>query len=183
MTRKGETMLDSLPFPVFGVAGFKNTGKTTLVTRLVSELSNRGYAVSTIKHAHHGFDLDKPGRDSFLHRNAGAQEVAIISNSRWALMRELRGSDEPVFMDVLSKLSPCDVVIVEGYKMEAHPKIELRLAGSERKELAPEDPTIVAIASNEVITDDRLPTFERNRVKDIADFIVEHLELGEPETP
>ncbi|PLX43348.1 MAG: molybdopterin-guanine dinucleotide biosynthesis protein B [Hyphomicrobiales bacterium] len=173
-------MTTPLPFPVFGVAGFKNSGKTTLVTRIVQELSDRGYAVSTIKHAHHGFDLDKPGRDSFLHRNAGAQEVAIISNSRWALMRELRGAEEPVFRDVLSKLSPCDVVIVEGYKMEDHPKIELRLAGSERRPLAPEDPTIVAIASDEPISDEHLPCFERNRVRDIADFIVTHLELGAP---
>lgn len=175
-------MSEPLPFPVFGVAGFKNSGKTTLVTRIVQELSDRGYAVSTIKHAHHGFDLDRPGRDSFLHRNAGAQEVAIISNSRWALMRELRGAEEPVFEDVLSKLSPCDVVIVEGYKMENHPKIELRLAASDRPALAPNDPTIVAIASDEPLGGQSLPTFERNRVKDIADFIIKHLGLGEPVT-
>ncbi len=165
------------PMPVFGVAGFKNSGKTTLVTRLVRELADRGYTVSTIKHAHHGFDLDKPGRDSFLHRGAGAQEVAIISNSRWALMHELRGASAPVFNEVLSKISKCDLVIVEGYKKEPHPKIELRSINSTREPLAPDDETIIAIASDHPLTGETLPAFDRDDITAIADFIVSYFGL------
>ncbi len=169
--------MNTYPMPVFGVAGFKNSGKTTLVTRLVRELTDRGYAISTIKHAHHGFDLDKPGRDSFLHRGAGAQEVAIISSSRWALMHELRGAEAPVFDEVLSKISKCDLVIVEGYKKEPHPKIELRSINSTREPLAPDDNTIIAIASDHPVADKTLPAFDRDDITAIADFIVSYFDL------
>ena len=98
--------------PVFGVTGWKNSGKTTLVSRLVAEITARGYSVSTVKHAHHNFDIDQKGRDSYAHREAGAHEVALVSGRRWALMHELRGEEEPSLADVLAKLSPCDLVIV-----------------------------------------------------------------------
>ena len=111
--------------PCIGIAGWKNSGKTTLVSALVSEISNRGLNVSTIKHAHHAFDLDTPGTDSFKHRTSGAKEVILVSQNRWAIQHELRGSDEPAFEEIRSRLSPCDLIIVEGYKRENIPKIEI----------------------------------------------------------
>lgn len=170
-------MMKDYPLPVLGVAGYKNSGKTTMVTRLVRELTGRGYAISTIKHAHHGFDIDRPGRDSFLHRGAGAQEVAIISNSRWALMHELRGAEKPVFDEVLSKISKCDLVIVEGYKQEPHPKIELRSVNSTRDDLSPADDTIIAIAADHPLEGESLPVFERDDIPAIADFIIRYYQL------
>ena len=165
-----------MKFAVFGVAGFKNSGKTTMVTRLVTELTGRGYRISTVKHAHHGFDIDKPGRDSFLHRDAGASEVAIISGKRWALMHELRGAEQPVLDDVLGKLSACHLVLVEGYKQEPHVKIELRRQANPRKRsLADHDDTIVAIASDYAIEDTELPVFDLDDIAGIADFIIECL--------
>ena len=113
-----------MPHRVFGITGWKNSGKTTLTERLVTALSDRGFRVSTIKHAHHGFDIDHAGTDSFRHRAAGAGEVAVVSARRWALMHELRGEDEPLLAQVLETLAPCDLVLVEGYKRDPHPKIE-----------------------------------------------------------
>ena len=130
---------------VFGVVGWKNSGKTTLVERLVAELTRRGFAISTVKHAHHGFDIDREGADSFRHREAGAVEVAIVSGRRWALMHELRGEDEPDLEAILARLAPCDLVLVEGYKKEPHAKIETRRKGAkDTAPLAPGDPAIVA---------------------------------------
>src|SRR5918998_4137865 len=135
--------------PVFGVTGWKNSGKTTLVTRLVAEFTRRGYAVSTVKHAHHEFDIDKPNTDSFRHREAGAREVMIVSGHRWALMHELRDEAEPPLGAALERLSPCDLILVEGYKREGHPKIETRRRGAARGDpLAPGDPSIVAVAAD-----------------------------------
>ena len=111
---------------VFGVTGWKNSGKTTLTERLVAELVRRGWRVSTVKHAHHEFDIDKQGTDSFRHRQAGAGEVAIVSANRWALMHELRDEAEPALATILERLAACDIVIVEGYKREPHRKIEVR---------------------------------------------------------
>ena len=111
---------------VIGVAGFKNAGKTTLVEKLVTELTGRGYRVSTIKHAHHSFDIDHEGRDSFRHRAAGAAQVAVVSRHRWAVISELRNNPEPSLDQMLAKLDPCDLVIVEGYKRDGHDKIEVR---------------------------------------------------------
>ena len=114
--------------PVLGITGWKNSGKTTLTERLVRELTRRGWKISTVKHAHHAFDIDKEGTDSFRHRQAGAAEVAIVSGNRWALMHELRGEDEPRLEAILARLAPCDLVLIEGYKRESHPKIEARQA-------------------------------------------------------
>lgn len=161
--------------PTFGVTGWKNSGKTTLVSRLVAEITARGFSVSTVKHAHHNFDIDQKGRDSYAHREAGANEVALVSGRRWALMHELRGQDEPTLEDVLAKLSPCDLVIVEGYKREAHSKIEARRIGSKSDApLAPNDPHIVAIASDTALIGETLPVFDINNIKEIADFALQH---------
>ncbi|TGR22349.1 MULTISPECIES: molybdopterin-guanine dinucleotide biosynthesis protein B [unclassified Mesorhizobium] len=157
---------------VFGITGWKNSGKTTLTEKLVAELVLRGWKVSTVKHAHHDFDIDKPGADSFRHRQAGATEVAIVSGNRWALMHELRGEDEPPLDAILSRLAPCDIVLVEGYKREPHRKIETRrLEAKERTPLAAGDPNIVAIAADFAITGQSLPVFDLDDTKSIADFI------------
>jgi molybdopterin-guanine dinucleotide biosynthesis protein MobB len=162
---------------VFGIAGFKNAGKTTLTERLVAELTGRGYAVSTVKHAHHAFDIDHEGRDSHRHRKAGAREVAIVSRNRWALVHELRGEAEPAFAWVLGKLEACDLVLVEGYKREGHAKLEVRRAGLDHPKLAGDDPTVVAIASDFVIADAPVPVLDMNDVAAVADFIVAHVKL------
>ena len=165
---------------VFGITGWKNSGKTTLVERLVSELTRRGYRVSTVKHAHHQFDIDKPGTDSHRHREAGAIEVALVSGYRWALMHELRGDDEPPLEAVLSRLSPCDLVLVEGYKREAHAKIEARRIGSSKDApLTPDDPAIVAIASDHEVSGESVPVLDLNDIPAIADFVVNHCGLAE----
>ncbi|SFB39383.1 molybdopterin-guanine dinucleotide biosynthesis protein B [Rhizobium sp. NFR07] len=159
---------------VFGISGWKNSGKTGLTVRLVSELTARGYRISTIKHAHHDFDIDKPGADSFRHREAGAEEVTIVSGTRFAVMHELRGAPEPTLAEILQRISPCDLVLVEGYKREHIPKIELRrLESKSREPLAPNDPHIVAIAADHAVEDGSLPVFHLDDTKAIADFIVE----------
>jgi molybdopterin-guanine dinucleotide biosynthesis protein B len=162
---------------VIGVAGFKNAGKTTLVERLVRELTKRGYRVSTVKHAHHSFDIDHEGRDSFRHRHAGASEVAVISGQRWAIIHELRDEAEPDFAAILAKLSPSDLVIVEGYKHGSHDKIEVRNLDLDHPKLAGSDPTIVAIAANGAIADAPVPVFDRDHVEALADFIIGHMRL------
>jgi molybdopterin-guanine dinucleotide biosynthesis protein B len=157
---------------VFGITGWKNSGKTTLTEKLVSELSRRGWKVSTVKHAHHDFDIDKEGTDSFRHRQAGASEVAIVSGRRWALMHELRGEDEPTLDDVLKRLAPCDLVIVEGYKREGHKKIEARrTAAKDTTPLSTGDPTILAIAADHAVQDNALPVFGLDDIGAIADFV------------
>jgi len=157
---------------VFGITGWKNSGKTTLTEKLVTELVARGWVVSTVKHAHHDFDIDKPGADSFRHRQAGAMEVAIVSGRRWALMHELRSEDEPTLDDILARLAPSDLVLVEGYKREAHKKIEARrLEAKDRTPLSANDPNIVAVAADFTIEGEDLPVFDLNDTKSIADFI------------
>lgn len=162
---------------VIGVSGFKNSGKTTLVTRLVETLTKRGYVVSTIKHAHHAFDIDQPGRDSYRHREAGAREVAIVSGERWALMHELADEGEPSLSDVLARLGPCDIVVVEGYKNEGQPKIEVRGSGRDHAALWPDDNTVIAIACDEPL-EEAIPVFRRDAIEEIADLIEAKFELG-----
>jgi molybdopterin-guanine dinucleotide biosynthesis adapter protein len=163
---------------IIGVAGFKNAGKTTLVERLVRELTGRGYRISTVKHAHHSFDIDHEGRDSFRHRHAGASEVAVISSQRWAIIHELRDEAEPSFDAILAKLGACDLVIVEGYKHGSHEKIEVRNLDLDHPKLAGQDPTIVAIAANGKIADAEVPVFDRDHVAALADFIISHMRLA-----
>jgi molybdopterin-guanine dinucleotide biosynthesis adapter protein len=165
---------------LLGIVGFKNAGKTTLTERLVSELTVRRYRISTVKHAHHAFDIDQEGRDSWRHRQAGASEVAIVSANRWALVHELRGAREPTLHEIVSKLAPCDLVLTEGYKWEKHPKIEVRNVTLAHPELAGNDSTVIAIAANGVIETSPVPVFDRENVKAIADFIVAHMGLARP---
>jgi molybdopterin-guanine dinucleotide biosynthesis protein B len=162
---------------VIGVAGFKNAGKTTLVEKLVRELTARGYRIATVKHAHHSFDIDHEGRDSFRHRQAGASEVAVISAHRWAIIHELRGEEEPSFAAILAKLEPSDLVIVEGYKHGEHQKIEVRNLALDHPKLAGNDPSIVAIAANGRVADAPVPVFDRDHVEALADFIITLMRL------
>jgi molybdopterin-guanine dinucleotide biosynthesis protein B len=163
---------------VIGVAGFKNAGKTTLVERLVSALAAQGYRISTVKHAHHSFDIDHEGRDSFRHRKAGASEVAVVSQSRWAVIHESRGDPEPSLDEILAKLAPCDLVIVEGYKRDGHDKIEVRNMSLDHPKLAGDDPTVVAIAVNGPIEDAPVPVFDRDDVTALAQFVIKHMRLA-----
>lgn len=163
---------------VIGVAGFKNAGKTTLVEKLVTELTARGHRVSTVKHAHHSFDIDHEGRDSFRHRKAGAGEVAVVSRHRWAIIHELREEEEPPLADILGKLAPCDLVIVEGYKRDGHDKIEVRNLALDHPRLAGEDPTVVAIAATGAISGAPVPVFDRDDVSALASFIETHMRLA-----
>lgn len=156
---------------IIGVAGFKNAGKTTLVERLVAELTGRGYKVSTIKHAHHSFDIDHEGRDSFRHRKAGASQVAVVSRHRWAIIDELRDEPEPSLKDMLARLDPCDLVIVEGYKRDDHEKIEVRNVDSSNPRLVDEDETIVAVAASGPVDDCPVPVYDRDDIFALADFI------------
>lgn len=157
---------------VFGITGWKNSGKTTLTEKLVAELARRGWKVATVKHAHHDFDIDKPGTDSFRHRHAGATEVAIVSGRRWALMHELRGEEEPTLDEILPRLGASDIVLVEGYKRETHKKIETRrLEAKDRTPLSAGDPHIVAIAADFAMSGESLPVFDLDDTKSIADFI------------
>jgi molybdopterin-guanine dinucleotide biosynthesis protein B len=157
---------------VFGITGWKNSGKTTLTEKLVAEFVRRGLKVSTVKHAHHDFDIDREGADSWRHRHAGATEVAVVSARRWALMHELRHDDEPTLDEVLARLAPCDLVLVEGYKRESHPKIETRrMAAKDTAPLTAGDPYIRAIAADHAITGETVPVFALDDVPAIADFI------------
>lgn len=165
---------------IIGVAGFKNAGKTTLVERLVKHLTERGYRVSTVKHAHHSFDIDHEGRDSFRHRAAGASEVAVVSASRWAIIHESRDEAEPSLEEILAMLAPCDLVIIEGYKRDSHDKIEVRNLVLDHPRLAGGDPTIVAIAATGPIADAPVPVFDRDDVTALAQFIVSHTGLSQP---
>lgn len=163
---------------IFGIAGWKNSGKTGLAVRLVTELTARGYKVSTIKHAHHDFDIDKVGADSWRHRQAGAHEVTIVSGTRYAIMHELRDTPEPTLVEVLARLAPCDIVLIEGYKREPVPKIEARrLEAANRTPLAPTDPHIAAIAADHPVEETGLPVFDLDDTLAVADFIVGKLGL------
>lgn len=163
---------------MFGITGWKNSGKTTLVARLVTELRGRGLKVGVIKHAHHAFDIDHPGRDSHTIREAGANEVAIVSARRWAVIHELRdGEPEPGLEEMLPRLAANDVVIVEGFKREAHPKLEVRAAdAADTRPMDEVAANIVAIAGDELAADTR-PFFRRDDVSGIADFIIAYLRL------
>ena len=166
---------------IFGIAGWKNSGKTGLAVRLVSELVARGYRVSTIKHAHHDFDIDKVGADSYRHRQAGAHEVTIVSGTRFAIMHELRGAPEPSFEEILARIAPCDLVLIEGYKREPIPKIEARrLESANRTPLAPQDPFICAIAADHPVDGSDLPVFDLDDTQAIADFVERIAGLSRP---
>lgn len=159
---------------VIGLAGWSGAGKTTLIVKLIPVLKARGLSVSTLKHAHHQFDVDQPGKDSFSHRAAGAKEVLIASANRWALMHELRGSPEPDLCDLLAHLAPCDLVLVEGFKRDAHKKIEVHRAGNAKPFLFPDDPSILALASDAPPPFGPLPRVHLDNVEAIAALICAH---------
>ena len=161
---------------LYGVTGWKNAGKTGLMERLVAEITARGFTISTIKHAHHSFDIDQPGKDSHRHRVAGATEVLLVSRNRFALMHELRGEDEPKLHDLLPRLAPVDLVLIEGYKRDSHPKIEAHRAETGAPLIAPDDPSIRAVASDVALELD-CPVFNLNDTRAITDFILAEVGL------
>jgi molybdopterin-guanine dinucleotide biosynthesis protein B len=162
---------------IFGVAGWSGSGKTTLIEKLIPRFVKRGLRVSLIKHAHHTFDVDQPGKDSYRHRHAGASEVLVTSSRRWVLMHELRGAHEPSFEDQVKHLAPCDLVIIEGFKHAPIPKLEVWREATEEGLLYPEDAHIVAVASD-VKVETRLPLLDLNDDAGIAEFILKHLKLA-----
>ena len=152
---------------VIGLAGWSGSGKTTLITKVIPVLVGRGLKVATIKHAHHEFDIDRPGKDSWQHREAGASEVVVASSRRWALVHELRNEAEPSLAELLAKLSPADLVIIEGYKTDPHRKIEVHRAANGKDWLFPADPGIVGIASDTPISTE-LPSAHLDDIPAIA---------------
>jgi molybdopterin-guanine dinucleotide biosynthesis protein B len=156
---------------IIGLAGWSGSGKTTLITNVIPVLVGRGLKIATVKHAHHEFDIDQPGKDSWLHRASGASEVLVASSRRWALIRELRGEPEPPLQDLLAKLSPADLIIVEGFKRHAHPKLEVHRAAIGKPLLHPEDDCIVAIASDGALPQAPLPVLQLNDIEGIANVL------------
>ncbi|HEY4375273.1 MAG TPA: molybdopterin-guanine dinucleotide biosynthesis protein B [Burkholderiales bacterium] len=161
---------------IFGFAGYSGSGKTTLIEQLIPRFVEAGLKVSLIKHAHHDFDIDKPGKDSHRHRQAGALEVLITSNTRWALMHELRGAPEPTLEEQLRHLAPCDLALVEGYKREAIPKLEIHRPSLGHALLQPDDSNIVAVAADGPVKT-LLPVLDLNQPAQVAEFIMRHLNL------
>ncbi len=167
---------------VAGIVGWHDSGKTTLLTALVAELTARGHAVSTVKHAHHGFDVDTPGKDSWKHRAAGAREVMVGSASRWALMHELRGAPEPGLDELLESMSPVDIVLVEGFKSEEHDKIEAWRSGLAEPPIAQSDPTVVALAADAPAAGvpETVTRLDPGDIGAVADFVESHWGLTRP---
>jgi molybdopterin-guanine dinucleotide biosynthesis protein B len=162
---------------VFGFAGWSGSGKTTLIEKLIPRFAGRGLKVSLIKHAHHSFDVDQPGKDSYRHRHAGASEILVTSSRRWVLMHELRGTPEPSFDEQVRRISPCDLLIVEGFKHAPIPKLEVWRAVTGEPLLHPNDPHIVAIASDTRV-ETRLPQISLDDAAGVERFIVDYLKLA-----
>ena len=166
---------------VFGITGWKNSGKTTLVVNLIENLRARGYSISTLKHAHHNFDIDKEGTDSHKHRGAGAQEVLIASGKRWALMHEVASEQEASMGELLARMAPVDLVIIEGYKLEEHPKLQVIRAENNTDALPESANNLVALVSDAKLEPAdyscKGPLFALDNVDGIADFIIEHCQL------
>src|SRR5262249_37306304 len=159
---------------IIGLAGWSGAGKTTLVAKLIPAITARGLKVSTLKHAHHAFDIDQPGKDSYAHRMAGATEVLVSSQNRFALMHELRGAPELTLNELLAKLSPVDLVIIEGFKREPHPKLEVFRAEVGKPLIHPEDPHVVAVASDCALPQARVPRVDIDDVAAIIDILLKH---------
>jgi molybdopterin-guanine dinucleotide biosynthesis protein B len=159
---------------IIGLAGWSGSGKTTLITKVLPRLLARGVRVSTLKHAHHGFDLDQPGKDSFMHRAAGATEVVISSARRFAILHELREEPEWDLPDLLVRLAPVDLVLIEGFKRDAFPKLEIHRAENHKPLIHPEDPHVVAIAADTALPQATVPVLDLNDIERIADVLLEH---------
>lgn len=173
--------MKTFPMKVFGIAGFSGSGKTTLIEQLIPRLTARGLKVSVIKHAHHGFDIDRPGKDSYRHRAAGASEVMLTGCERWALLHELRDEPEPALDEYLAHFSPCDLVLVEGFKNDPVPKLEVYRPANGKPPLWPENPNVVAVATDAPVRT-HLPVLDLNDIDAIAGFVVTTLELqGKPD--
>ena len=157
---------------VIGIVGWKNAGKTTLLTRLLSALATQGVSVSTIKHTHHAVDLDQPGKDSFRHRAAGAQEVMLVSDARMALLREWRGMPQPKLDDLLARLAPVDIVLIEGFKSWPHDKIEIHRTASGGDVIARSDPTVKALVTDRTFDRLDVPQFDLDDVEPLARFVL-----------
>jgi molybdopterin-guanine dinucleotide biosynthesis adapter protein len=157
---------------VIGLAGWSGSGKTTLITKVIPVLVRRGLKIATIKHAHHDFDIDRPGKDSWLHREAGASEVLVASDRRWALVHELRDDPEPALAVLLAKLAPADLVIIEGFKRHLHPKLEVFRASVGKPLLHPQDDCIVAIASDGPVPQSPLPVLRLDDIEGIASMLL-----------
>jgi molybdopterin-guanine dinucleotide biosynthesis protein B len=162
---------------IFGFAGWSGSGKTTLIEKLIPRFVASGLRVSLIKHAHHTFDVDQPGKDSYRHRQAGAAEILVTSSRRWVLMHELRGAHEPSFDEQVKRLSPCDLLLVEGFKFAPIPKLEVWRAATGEPLLHPNDPHIVAIASDRKLVT-QLPLLDLDDDGGIARFVLAHLRLA-----
>ena len=162
---------------VFGLVGYSGSGKTTLMVQLIPELVRRGITVSTMKHAHHGFDVDQPGKDSYEHRQAGATEVMVSSARRWALMHENRDRPEPGPEELIARMTPVDLLLIEGFKREGHDKLEVWRAATGKPLLAREDRSILAVASDGPVPGVTVPVLDLDNVPSIADFILAHCGL------
>lgn len=162
---------------IFGLAGWSGSGKTTLMVHLLPELVGRGLTISTVKHAHHDFEIDRPGKDSYEHREAGATEVMVTGGKRWALMHEIREQAEPSVAELMRHMSPVDLLMIEGFKNHDHPKLEVFRAVTGKPLICKQDPRIVAVASDEALGGLDIPRLDLNNVPAIADFIIDHCEL------
>ena len=162
---------------ILGLAGWSGAGKTTLLAALIPELVRRGITVSTMKHAHHAFDVDQPGKDSYVHRAAGATEVLVASANRWALMHELRGAAEPTSAELMRHMTKVDLLLIEGFKREPHDKLEIYRDANGRPLLAAEDPHVVAILTDGPVPPSSLPVIDLNDVGAIADFVMRHCDF------
>ena len=161
---------------IIGLAGWSGSGKTTLITKAIPRLIARGCRVSTLKHAHHGFDLDQPGKDSFMHRTAGATEVAISSAKRFAILHELREEPEWDLPALLAKLTPVDLVLVEGFKRDRFPKLEIHRQANGKPLLHPDDPRIVAVAADRPLPQAKVPVVDLDDIDAIVDLLLKHAE-------
>jgi molybdopterin-guanine dinucleotide biosynthesis adapter protein len=163
---------------IFGLVGWSGSGKTTLLVKLLPELVARGVRVSTMKHAHHAFDVDKPGKDSYEHRAAGASEVLVTSANRWALMHENRGTPEPTIEELVQHMSPVDLLIIEGFKDHAHDKMEIYRAATGKSLIQPNDPLIRAVASDGPVEAATVPVLDLNDISGLADYILDFTGLS-----
>ena len=169
---------NNTPTRIIGFVGWSGSGKTTLVVKLIPELIDRGFKVSTMKHTHHSFDIDTEGKDSHRHRQAGASEVMLTSSSRWILMNELRGTPEPDMDQLLGKMSKVDLVLIEGFKAHSYPKIEVHRPAFGKPLLCRDDSGVVAVVSDQGLNGVKVPVLDLNDISGVADFIVEHCRLN-----
>ena len=170
---------NSRSMSIFGLVGWSGSGKTTLMVRLLPELVDRGYRVSSMKHSHHGFDVDRPGKDSYRHREAGATEVMVSSSRRWALMHELRDQPEPAVETLIARMTEVDLLLIEGFKRHQHPKLEVHRPRLGKPLMAGSDPWVVAVASDAPVPASRVPVLDLDDIPAIGDFIVDHCGLGD----